>query len=65
MEIDLISSGNVASDVVTLVEKKTSSSNKIATFELTGFNANDVQGGKNRSHHYPHPYESYDMSHFT
>ena len=45
-EIDLISNGNIPSNIATLVEKKTSSSNKIATFELTGLNANDFQGGK-------------------
>ena len=61
-EIDLISSGNVVSNVVTLVEKKSSSSNKIATFELTGFNANDVQGGKNWSYHVTHQHESYDIN---
>ena len=42
----MISNGNIASNVATLVKKKTSSSNKIATFELTGLNANDFQGGK-------------------
>ena len=62
LEIDLISSGNVASNVATLVEKKISSSNKIATFELTGFNANDVQGGKNWSYNVPHPYDSCHMN---
>ena len=60
-EIDLISSGNVVSNVVTLVEKKSSSSNKIATFELTGFNANDVQGGKNWSYHVTHQHDSYHI----
>ena len=64
-EIDLISSGNVVSNVVTLVEKKSSSSNKIATFELTGFNANDVQGGKNWSYHVTHQYESYNIPIFS
>ena len=53
-EIDLISSGNVASNVATLVEKKTSSSNKIAIFDLTGFNANDIQEGKKWSNHVSH-----------
>ena len=50
-EIDLISggtwtqSGSVVTNLQTLVETKTSTSNRKATFELVGFNVNDVQGG--------------------
>ena len=50
-EIDLISSGNVASNVATLVEKKTSTSNRMATFELVGFNINDVKKGTLFTYH--------------
>ena len=38
-------SGSVVTNLQTLVETKTSTSNRKATFELVGFNVNDVQGG--------------------
>merc|ERR1712131_248847 len=42
-EIDLVSSGNFVSSLETLVKEQTSTSNRMATFKLVGFNVNDVK----------------------